>query len=163
MPQFDTLIVFGEGPVKPVLTPPEITTEQQNQWNEFKNDPLQTREPNFWVIEDRSSLSQLIDIDKAHHEGIDNEKMKEFVRHAWQHMSQFTLKRWGRQNALAAGLALCQKITKEVILSGGPTIPAWAKTVLTKERLERWPTEAELMREVIRKNFGQKYYRSFGK
>ena len=49
--KFETLIVFGQGPVKPVLLTEELTPEQKNQWDNFKKDPLHNREPDFRVIE----------------------------------------------------------------------------------------------------------------
>lgn len=49
--KFETLIVFGQGPVKPVLIPEELDEEQKVLWEKFKKDPLRQKEPDFRVIE----------------------------------------------------------------------------------------------------------------
>jgi len=150
--KFERLIVFGQGPVKPVLLGGELTEEQKNEWGKFKEDPLHSKEPNFRVIEGETYLSELSDIDK-----------KELKRQESQNMGRFALNRLGRTNALAAGYALYLGITDKIILSGGKTISDWAKQTLPPERLKNWPSEAQLMKDVIVRRFGEMYRKQYGK
>lgn len=166
--KFDTLIVFGQGPVKPVLVSNELTPEQKTEWEEFKKDPLHNKEPGFRVIEgdlDKNVyLSVLSDIDKR--DDITTEEkntLKELKRQEWQRIGRFGLNRWGRENALAAGHALMDGITDKLILSGGKTIPKWVKELLPPERIENWPAEAELMKDIIVRRFGDDYQKKYGK
>ncbi|EKE15396.1 MAG: hypothetical protein ACD_12C00034G0003 [uncultured bacterium] len=164
--KFEKLIVFGQGPVKPVLIENELTENQKNEWQDFKNDPLHNKEPSFRVIEGSTStyLSQLKDIDEMRNISDDEKKqLKEFKRQEWQQLGRFALNRWGRQNALAAGLSLYLGITDKVILSGGQTIQDWVKSTLPPERLEHWPSEAKLMKDIIVRRFGKMYLEKYGK
>ncbi|MEX2007872.1 MAG: YdcF family protein [Candidatus Levyibacteriota bacterium] len=136
-PNFDTLIVFGQGPVKPILFTDELTAEQKNTQEDFKKDPLHKNEPDFRAIELK--------------EGQD----REMERSNLQKLGRMALKRWGRQNALAAGAALYSGATSEVILSGGKTKPDWAKNSM--------PSEAELMKDIIVRTFGSAYSKKYGK
>lgn len=162
--QFDVIIVFGEGPIKPILILSELSSDQQAKWNGFKTDPLRSREPNFYVIEDNSYLEELENI-ASFKDLTDLEKayLLEEKRQEWQHTGHFALKKWGRQNALASGLALYLGMTDRLIVSGGKTRPEWAKELLPKERLEHWPSEAELMKDIIVRNYGKLYFEKFGK
>ena len=162
--KFDTLIVFGQGPVKPVLLSDELTSEQKTEWEEFKKDPLHGKEPNFRVLESSSFLEVLSDIDKR--SDISPEEKKQLIelkRQEWQNLGRFALNRWGRENALAAGHALMEGITDKLILSGGKTIPKWVKELLPSDRIENWPAEAELMKDIIVRRFGDDYQKKYGK
>ena len=162
--KFDTLIVFGQGPVKPVLLSDELTSEQKTEWEEFKKDPLHGKEPNFRVLESSSFLEVLSDIDKR--SDISPEEKKQLIelkRQEWQNLGRFALNRWGRENALAAGHALMEGITNKLILSGGKTIPKWVKELLPSDRIENWPAEAELMKDIIVRRFGDDYQKKYGK
>ncbi len=144
----DSIIVFGNGPVKPLLLPEQLTPEQKTKWEEFKQAPLQSTEPDFRVLEeDQSSIS----------EGSIAER-----RDRWQRVGRFGLNRWGRQGALAAGLVLYLGTTDKLILSGGRTMPAWAKSVLTDEQQADWPSEAELMKDIIVRRYGELYLKKYG-
>lgn len=162
--KFDTIIVFGQGPVKPVLLPEELTAQQKQQWQDFKKDPLHNKEPDFRVIEGSVFLS-LIDEIKKRADLTEEEKQQliESKRQEWQRMGRLALNRWGRENALAAGLALYLGITDKLILSGGKTKPGWVEQTLPKERLDNWPSEAQLMRDIIVRRFGQLYQERYGK
>lgn len=83
--------------------------------------------------------------------------MVELERQKWQRTGRLALNRWGRQNALAAGALLVAGDTQELILSGGKTSRDWMKTSLPTERLENWPSEAELMRDIIVARFGEAF------
>ncbi len=95
----------------------------------------------------------------------EKQKLKEEKRRKWQRLGRFALNRWGRENALAAGLALYLGITDRIILSGGRTKPGWAEKQLGEEVVkdENWPSEAELMRDIIRRRFGEIYRERYGK
>jgi hypothetical protein len=160
---FDYIIVFGEGPVKPVLTQGELSEEQCFQWADYKASPLTTPEPNFFCLEKRNKLLELAKIEERT-DGASEEKVRllESHRQAWQHEGSYALKTWGKQNALAAGYALYKGRTKKVILSGGRTIPGWAKRVLPQSRLKEWPSEALLMKDIIKATYGVLYEKKYG-
>ncbi len=161
---FDTVIVFGEGPIKPILLPEELTPQQFREMDLFNSDPLKYPEPNFWLMQQPRNLAQLKKIDEQKGLTIEEKKeLKEKEIQKWQHKGWYALKRMGRQNALAAGLALYKGMTKEVIVSGGRTISPWAKTHLPKERVGNWPSEAELMAEVIKSSYGVLYEKKYGR
>lgn len=161
---FDILIVFGQGPIKPILLETELTSEQKKEWIAYKNDPHHTEEPEFWLMSQEKLLHQLDAIhtrtDISPEEKIRQAEMK---RQEWQYTGWFALKQWGRRNALAAGSALYKGTTKQVLLTGGRTIPRWAKTVLPKRRVENWPSEAELMKDIIVRYYGSLYFKKYGK
>src|SRR4051812_12881005 len=58
-PRFDSVIVFGEGPVKPVLLDKEITLLQKEQWESYRRDPYTTKEPDFWLLQQPKLLAQI--------------------------------------------------------------------------------------------------------
>jgi len=147
----DFLMVFGQGPVKPLLQESELNEEQKVAWAEFKKESLQNTEPDFRVIEGSSWTSQL--------EGLSKEQQDAKIA-LWQTQGRFGLNRWGRENALAAGFALVSGSTGKVLLSGGKTIPAWARESLPPSRLDKWPSEAELMKDIIARRFGKLYEES---
>ena len=162
--KFEKLIVFGQGPVKPVLLYEELTPDQNKEWEEFKKDPLHNKEPDFRVIEGDAYLSSFVDIDKRPDLNTEEKtKLKELKRQEWQNMGRFALNRWGRENAIAAGLALFLGNTNKVIFSGGQTIPDWAKKSLPTERLQNWPSEAKLMKDIIVRRFGNLYFQKYRK
>jgi len=146
--KFDTLIVFGQGPVKRVLLADELNDQQIIEWEEFKKDPLHGKEPNFRVIEGKAYLELFSNLSN------NDKKLK---RQEWQNMGRLTLNRWSRQNALAAGLALYLGITDKLILSGGKT----GKPQGVDDN--DWPSEAQLMRDIIVRAFGDKYQQTYGK
>ena len=80
-------------------------------------------------------------------------------RQKWQRTGNYALNRWGRENALAAGLGLVSGVTDRLILSGGKTKPDLAKEQITlpEERLAAWPSEAELMKQIIVGRYGSQY------
>lgn len=161
---FDTVIVFGEGPVKPILLPEELTPQQYRQIDLFNSDPHVYPEPDFWLMQQPRNLAQLKKIDLQKRLSAKKKKqLKEQVIHKWQHTGWFALKRMGRQNALAAGLALYKGLAKEVIVSGGKTTSVWTKKHIPQERLADWPTEAELMAEVIKSSYGALYEKKYGR
>ncbi|MBI2195444.1 MAG: YdcF family protein [Candidatus Levybacteria bacterium] len=136
-PKLDKLIVFGQGPVKPLLFSDELTPQQQAVWEDFKKDPLHKNEPDFRAVELKGGQD------------------KEVERPKLQKLGRMALKRWGRQNALAAGAALYSGLTSEVILSGGKTRPEWAKNPM--------PSEAELMKDIIVRIYGHPYLKKYGR
>ena len=162
--KFQSLIVFGQGPVKPVLIIDELTTDQLSKWQEFKRDPLHSSEPDFRIVEGGAYLSELKRVDERQDiTETDKEQLKEKKREEWQNLGRFALNRWGRQNALASGLALYLGVTDNLILSGGKTIPSWAGEVLPTDRVNAWPSEAQLMQDIIVRRFGDLYQSKYGK
>lgn len=159
---FDTVIVFGQGPVKPVLLEGELSPEQLGKWQAYKEDPTHSPEPDFWLMQQPRYLAELekvntnIDLNEE-----ERAKAEELIRQRWQRMGWFAMKHWCRQNALAAGLALYKGLTKRIILSGGRTIRAKVKKILPSERFENWPSEAELMADVIRSTYGDLYLKKY--
>lgn len=155
LPALDLTIVFGEGPVKPVLLPEELTSAQREIWTTFKQNPLIHAEPDFRVIEGKAYLSSLAAIDaRKDIDDSDKSSRKHQLRSSWQRSGRLALKRMGRQTALAAGTALVEGLTQRVVLTGGRTgvaRPDFAPDV--------WPSEAELMADIIRRTFGRSYYR----
>ncbi|MCL5795148.1 MAG: YdcF family protein [Patescibacteria group bacterium] len=152
--KFNEIIVFGQGPVKPVLLQDELSDEQKKQWDEFKTNPVEKNEPDFRVLE--GDFAERI-------KGIDSQEDLEKEREKLQRTGRLSLNRWCRSNALASGLTLYLGLTDKVILSGGKTIPAWAKNTLPKERIENWPSEAEMMKDVIIKRYGKIFQEKYGK
>lgn len=199
--QVDVTLVFGHGPIKPLLLEEELTSEQKTAWDNYKTAPLLKEEPDFFVIE-RDMPSDIFDT--AHIEYweklkairfdsdlSDQEKlirMKQLLFH-WQHWGRFSLPRLAKQNAIAAGIALLTGMTKEVILSGGQTMPEWKREEFfhlfrlhhpelvtrdsSREALKqfqlflkytlRWPAEAEVMADMVRHNFAEAYYEKTGR
>lgn len=150
----ELMVVFGQGPVKPLLLQEQLDVDQSERWEAFKKDPLHSSEPDFRVVEGEAFLKQLEGLDEAG-------KQQKLIE--WQKMGRFGLNRWGRQNALASGFALLSGYTEKLLLSGGKTIPPWAKEKLPKERVDNWPSEAQLMADIIRRRFGAVYERIYGK
>lgn len=175
-PRFDTIIVFGQGPVKEIKTFKELIPAERALWDEFKKNPREDNDTDFYAID--KDLS-------------DEEREK------LQHLGRFALKRLGRFNALAAGYALVTGQTKELILSGGHT-----QTVDARDRMEKkliksyerngqkdkieeyaslsqtqknkilddfasevihWPSEAELMKDIIVRRYGREYREKHGR
>lgn len=163
-PTFKTTIVFGQGAVKPVVLDSELSPEQKKQWAEFKQDPLRSTEPEFRVLEGTAFTSQITEIENRT-DLTDSEKKEliEVERNKWQHMGRFALNRWGRQNALAAGALLVAGDTKDLILSGGKTKPKEVGALVPQTRLEKWPSEAELMKDIIVARFGAEFSKKYGK
>ncbi len=160
--KFETIIVFGQGPVKPVLLEDELTKNQKEEWENFKKDPLHGNEPNFRTLEKSASLPELNKIrNNTNLSTQEKQQLIELKRQEWQRLGRLALNRWGRQNALAAGAALCSGITDEIILSGGKTMPDFVKT-LPPERVNNWPSEAGLMKDIIVRRFGNLYQEKYG-
>lgn len=139
--RYDAVIVFGEGPVKKVIFSDELNEEQKKQWDEFKANPRAQKEPNFRVI------------DYKKHGLTPDAKNREQLRENLEQMGRFSYKRYGELNALAAGLALYTGKTEKIILSGGRTI--------LEDKIRQgvgFPSEAELMRDLIIKIYGRKLY-----
>lgn len=167
----DLLIVFGQGPVKPLFRRedfnPSIEADKARleEWDKFKKDPLHSTEPDFRILDTESHLS------------LEGEELNPFLKNTkdktpeeldaqmieWQNQGRFGLNRWGRENAIASGFALLSGQALKVDLSGGKTIPEWAKSKLSQARLDSWPSEAALMRDIIVRRFGKLYQEKFGK
>ncbi len=126
----------------------------KQRWEDFKADPLHNTEPDFRVLEGDVYLNQLKVLDEL----AAQQKLAE-----WQKLGRFGLNRWGRQNALSGGYALVSGYTDRLLLSGGKTSPSWAKEKLPPERLADWPSEAQLMADVVKKRFGAMYQDIYGK
>ncbi len=169
----DLLIVFGQGPVKPLFRredfDPKVEADKErlDQWEEFKKDPLHATEPDFRILETESHLSSddspvelnpfLKNTEGKSPAEIDAQMIE------WQNQGRFGLNRWGRENAIASGFALLSGHSERVLLSGGKTIPGWAKEKLSPLRQEAWPSEAALMRDIIIRRFGRLYQEKYGK
>lgn len=155
----DLLIVFGQGPVKPLFRREDFdpTTEADkkrlDQWDEFKKDPLHFSEPDFRILEGEQARSL---------DGLDPDQIEAKMIDL-QNQGRFGLNRWGRQNGTMAGFAILSGHSERTLLSGGKTIPEWAKEKLSPRRIEQWPSEASLMRDVIIRRFGRLYQEKYGK
>jgi len=161
--KFDATIVFGEGPVRPILLPEEATQEQLTAWENYKKDPHRYREPNFWLMQQPRYLSQLAKIDQRDDISVaERKQLIEAKRQEWQHTGWLALKQYGRQNALAAGCALYTGLTQEVILTGGRTMCRWVKDTFSEDRLANWPSEAVLMADIIKRYYGNLYKKRYG-
>lgn len=162
--KFDTTIVFGQGPVKYILLPEEATEAQITAWNNYRSDPHKYAEPNFWLMQQPRYLAQLTKINERD-DLSDEEKrtLREEKINEWQHMGWFASKLLGRQNALAAGCALYTGLTKEVVLTGGKTMCRYVKENFSEERLAKWPSEAELMLDIIKRHYGDLYKKRYGR
>jgi|SRR5579872_1167975 len=138
-PSFDIMIVFGEGPIKDIFYDDELDNSQQEEWSRFTQDPRHTIEPNFRVVTGRRE-----------------------DRFKYWHTGRIASKRMGRFNALAAGHALLNGLTRSVILTGGKA----QDEQIDREELsmqEERPSEAELMKDIIKKRFGKLYQDKYGK
>ena len=91
--RFDSVVVFGQGPVKPVLLEEEVTSQQAAKWQEYRTDPYTHEEPDFWLIQQPKYLQQLEKI-KQEEKITEEEKLKliEFKRQEWQRMGWFAMK-----------------------------------------------------------------------
>lgn len=155
--KIDLLIVFGQGPVKPLLRDSELDPQMKEKWEAFKADPLHNTEPDFRVLEGDPETNVYLSQLKGLNEAAIDAKMAQ-----WQNLGRFGLNRWGRQNALATGFALVSGYSERALLSGGKTMPGWAKDKLSPQRLESWPSEAQLMRDIIVRTFGEVYKKAHG-
>lgn len=140
------------------MLPQELTDAQQKAWASFEQDPLARADLDFSVIEGQAYLDELKAVDARQKldvaEQPDRHKQ---LRSAWHQTGRFSLKRLGRQTALAAGAALVHGVTTRVVLSGGRTKPSWVEG-----NPDTWPSEAELMADIIKRNFGEPYIRKYG-
>lgn len=162
--KFDTVIVFGQGPVKPVFLEEEVTTEQLSAWKAYRDNPFSTKEPEYWIIQQPKYLQQIARI-KEEAKITDEEKAKliELKRQEWQRMGWFGMKTLGRQNALAAGYALYKGLTRQVVFTGGRTMSKWAAEFLPQDRRATWPSEASLMKDIVVSHYGDMYEKKFGR
>ena len=139
--KYEAVIVFGEGPVKRVIFSDELTPEQKQQWDESNKNPRAQKELNFRVVDYKTR-------------GLTPDaKDREELRANLEQMGRFSYKRYGELNALAAGLVLYTGKTDRIILSGGRTTP--------EDKIKQglgFPSEAELMRDLIIKIYGRKMY-----
>lgn len=195
----DVTLVFGQGPVKPLLLEEELSSEQKTMWDSYKTHSLTASEPDFFVIErqmpddvfDSAQVSYWKKLQQIRQDPdlSDEERMKRLRQMllTWQQWSRFSLKSMGKQNAVAAGIALLTGMTKRVIVTGGNTLPLWKKEEFQhlfmlqhpqSEKLEaveyekqfmfflkyfiRWPSEAELMADMIMHNFADAYQEKHG-
>src|SRR5581483_815194 len=174
-PRFDTIIVFGQGPVKEIKPKNKLTEEERGAWEKFKKNPRGTEDLDFYAVESKNPK----DLEK------------------YQHLGRFALKRLGRFNALAAGYALVRGQTRELILSGGhtqnkqtrearePKLIEFYKENGQEKKIEdyanlsqaqknlmlddfaakvvNWPSEAELMKDVIVRRYAEEYKKKFGR
>ncbi|HRN71467.1 MAG TPA: ElyC/SanA/YdcF family protein [Candidatus Woesebacteria bacterium] len=165
--QSDVTIVFGQGPIKPVMLYEELTPEQQQEWNNFSQDPLHSKEPEFRVIEGvyKKNLDEINEKDNLTQE--EKRQLIEIKRNELQHNPRLALHRYGRIIALAAGSELLEGHTKSLILSGGKTLPGWSKengnNPLPQKRLTTWPSEAELMRQQIIAVYGDRFQKKYNR
>lgn len=164
-PQFDTIIVFGQGPVREIKLQKDLTAGEIEIWKKFEADPRNVDEPNFYVVEK--------DIDSLR-------------KQQMQETGRFALKRWGKLNALAAGYMLLQGQTQELILSGGISMSGDLQDkyrqmlsqsdpkfkLLEGEEQERkldlyirymvrWPSEAQLMKDIIVRTFSRQFEENY--
>lgn len=162
--RYTTVIVFGEGPVKPVLLEEEVSSKDKIAWYRYKADPTHFDEPNFWLVQQPRQLAELTKI-RENKDLSTEEKRIEIAktRNEWQKKGWFAMKQWGRQNALAAGFALYKGLTQAVIVTGGKTIATEIKALLPQNRLAAWPSEAELMADIIRSTYGALYKKKYGR
>lgn len=155
----DLLIVFGQGPVKPLFRREDFDPKSEEdvkrleQWDQFKKDPLHSSEPDFRILEGEQARRL---------EGLDPDQIEAKMIEL-QNQGRFGLNRWGRQNGTMAGFAILSGHSERTLLSGGKTIPQWAKEKLSPKRIEEWPSEASLMRDIIVRRFGRLYQEKYGK
>ncbi len=161
----DITIVFGQGPIKPVLLPSELSREQLSEWDAFTQDPLHSKEPEFRVVEgayekritDIMSRTDLAEDEK--------QALVSLERNKLQHNPRLALHRYGRLVAMAAGASLLEGQTGQLILSGGKTIPGWAQETgthpLPQSIREQWPSEAELMKQLIIQIYGDRFTQKY--
>jgi uncharacterized SAM-binding protein YcdF (DUF218 family) len=147
----DRLIVFGNGPVKPVLLWEEATLDQQTQWETFQRDPLYAdEEPDFRILD--------IDAEKLMRR---TSKTRQQQRDCWQTSGHYVGNRWLRQGALAAGQLLLQGTANRIIFSGGRTMPKWYSGP-TEDQGIKWPSEAELMQDIVVRRYGRCFLDDWG-
>lgn len=171
-PHVKTMLLLGQGPVKPVLKPEELTTEQRTQWEIFKKSPLHQAEPEFRVLDE--SFTKIPEPEEEWWYTTSVQDRANFkagwersAKLEWQETPRFALNKYGRVIALAGGTALMNGLTEKLVICGGKTIPKWAKAdganPLPAETLEHWPTEASLMKKLVITRFGDLYEKQFGK
>ncbi len=140
VPKYGKTLVFGQGPVKLLKIASELLPSEKEIWDKFKANPKDVEEPDFYVINKDPGP----------------EKRKE-----WQKMGKFALKRLGRLNALAAGYALLEGYTSELIFSGGRTTSSFTKPAVDSGI--EIPSEAELMEDIVIRRFGEAYMKKYKK
>ena len=158
--KYNTVLVFGEGPLKPVLIDEELSLLQKTLWT--LDHHKSATELDFHVMQNPQHLSQLEKImtDKLLSQSEKMTLVKE-LRKKWQWIGWYTVKKWGRHNAMAAGNLLLHGKTEKIILSGGRTFPKWHK--LATDQYNQWPSEAEMMADIIIQYYGSLYQKKFGK
>ncbi len=163
-PDINVLIVLGTGPEKSVLFPGEVSKDQRKQWEEFKEDPLHTNEPNFYVVEGNAYRSEIQDIRNLSISRAKKRELIDAVRLKWQNNPRFTCNRWERLNVVATGDLMLSGAVKEVVFSGGTTtLPVrenalgkqFRRSKLLKEGLH---SEAELMRDLLIQIYGRRLF-----
>lgn len=180
----DVTVVFGEGPIKSLFFLNELSEEQKHGWEEYKKDPLHAPEPDMYVLEEPLFIPPFEESVPITHEMIHTTNQAEILQ--WHHLSEICLKRMGKQNALAAGIALVTGMTKTVVITGGHTLSLEQRKRFIKDYMTshtaynelsdrekdrefehylkyfiRWPSEAELMADVIIRHFSRIYQEKF--
>ena len=138
--------------------------KEKIQWLATKG-PRTKKDPDFTVVDisapGPSSFSK-VDINPyferirqilAEPDPKTQEKLREEFRSELENKGRHSYKRYGELNAHAAGLLLYTGKTDKIILSGGRTIP--------RDKIEQglgFPSEAELMRDLIIRIYGRKLY-----
>ena len=158
--KYNTVLVFGEGPLKPVLIDEELSLLQKTLWT--LDHHKSATELDFHVMQNPQHLSQLEKImtDKLLSQSEKMTLVKE-LRKKWQWIGWYTVKKWGRHNAMAAGNLLLHGKTEKIILSGGRTFPKWHK--LATDQYNQWPSEAEMMADIIIQYYGSLYQKKIRK
>lgn len=130
-PHVDVILLFGQGPVKPVLKTAELTPKQLAQWQDFSQDPLHKEEPDFRVLGE--SFTNISEPDEEWWYTISPQNRANFkagwersAKLEWQKTPRFALNKYGRTIALAGGAALLNGLTDKLVICGGKTIPKWA-------------------------------------
>lgn len=177
----DITISFGQGPIKPVLLFEELNPAQQQEWEAFSQNRLHSKEPEFTVIPkvDREHIDSIrAKIESAQKDPALTPEEKQQLKQTYelqiktyrdklQHNPRLALHRYGRLVSYSTGAALAEGLTDTIILTGGRTIPGWAKpdgqNPVSADRTETWPSEAELMKQLIIGRFGREYKKRTGK
>ena len=124
---------------------PDYTIADITPHGPSKTEPTKDINPNFERVKEILEATESLPEERK--------KLFEKFRTELENKARHSYKRYGELNAIASGLMLYSGKTDKLIFSGGRTIP--------DDKIKQglgFPSEAELMRDLVIRNFGQKMF-----
>lgn len=174
-PKFDKIIVFGQGPVKEIKLLSELSDEERAQWNKFIQDPREDYDPDFYAIEGEDLSEE------------ERQKFQHLGRFALKRLGRLNALAAGyalvtgqtKELILSGGhtqsavsrdqmekrlmKSFEEKGQKEKIEEYANFSQAQKNKILDDYAAKEanWPSEAELMKDVIWRRFSPEFRRKF--